>query len=106
MHGNPGVIPDLRHQLVVPDVDGHHVGSTAPKQHIREPAGGGAGVEAPFACDVDGGKGIQRAGQLVPGAADVAVLGRGRDVQRGVVRDLQGRLGEDLARRSSPCPRR
>ena len=89
MHGNAGVIPDFRHQLAVPNVHGHHVGGSAPKQHIREPAGRGTGVEAPFARDVDGGKGIQRAGQLVPGAADVAVLGGGRDVQRGVVRDLQ-----------------
>ena len=89
MDGNAGVVPDFRDQLAMPDVYGHHVGRAAPKQHVREPAGRGTGVEASFAGDVDGGKGVQRAGQLVPGTADVVVLGGGRDVQRGVVRDLQ-----------------
>ena len=81
MDGNAGVVPDLRDQLAVPDVDGHHVGRAAAQQDLGESAGGGPGVQAPLALDRDGGKGVQRAGQLVSGAADVVVLVGGCDVE-------------------------
>ena len=74
MDFHAGVVPELGHQLAVPDVDSHHVRRAAPQQHISEAAGGGSGVQAPFARDGDGGKSVQRAGEFVAGPADVAVL--------------------------------
>ncbi len=74
----------------MPDVDRHHVRRAAPQQDVGEAAGGRAGVKAAFAADGDGGKGVQRAGQFVPGPADVAVLvGVVRHGQLAVVGHLQ-----------------
>ncbi len=94
---DPRVVPDLRHQLVMPDVDGHHVSCAAPQQHLGEAAGGGAGVEAAFAGDLDGGKGVQRARELVGRPTDVVILARGRDVEDHAVLYLQGGLGQHFA---------
>ncbi len=94
MDGDPGVVPDRGDQLVMPDVDGHDVVRAAAQQHVGESAGGGTGVEAPLAGDLDGGKGVQRSGELVPGAADVVVFAGGRYLEACVVADLEGGLGQ------------
>ena len=49
--GDPGVGAQPRDELVVADVDRDDVRGAAPQQDVGEPAGGGAGVQAPAAPD-------------------------------------------------------
>ena len=60
-------------QLAVADVDRDHLGRTVAQQHVGEPAGRGAGVEAAAPGDLEPERAErrQRAGQLVPAAGDV-----------------------------------
>ena len=52
--GDPGVVAERPGQLAGPHVDGQHRGGAALQEAVREPAGGGAGVEGPEAGHVDG----------------------------------------------------
>src|SRR6476661_6023125 len=91
------VVPEVRHQLAVPDVDRHHVRGPPPQQDVREAAGGGTGVKAPFALGRNAGERVQGAGQLVPGTAGVGVLLIVLDGQVPALVNLQGCLAKDLA---------
>ena len=59
-------------QLPVADVDRDHLGGARAQQHVGEPAGRSAGVQAAPARDRDLRERVERAGELVPAARGVA----------------------------------
>ena len=76
-------------ELAVADVERDHTRCAALEQHVGEPAGRRADVEAVEPVDVDAER-VERVCELVPGARDVRR--RRNDLELDVRRDLLARL--------------
>src|SRR5918996_5182549 len=81
-NGDARVVAQARMKLAVADVEGADAVGARLEQAVREPAGGGADVEAVFAGDVDLELG-ERAGELLASARDEARRGFGPEGGRG-----------------------
>ncbi|GHD08966.1 hypothetical protein GCM10008096_21320 [Zhihengliuella salsuginis] len=109
MDMDPPVTAQFRDQLVVPHVYGHDFPRTAAEEDVGETARGGAGVEASPFGDDDVGKAVERACELVSGAADVFIPFGGvdgqphgaadlrRGLRRGSAGDADASLGDQAA---------
>ena len=99
---HPRIGPQRPGELAVADVDGDDLAGAAVQQHLGEPAGRGAGVQAAPAVDRDAER-VERADQLVRAARHPGLLVGVLDGQRGGHRDGRRGLGRRHAVDADPA---